>query len=161
MGNNLFFLSFSVSEHYFLINFWGIGPKKSEVVKWSGREGKLKLGLVFIGESWLSNESKLGDQINCPGQGLLKCPSLIKHINTIGGDCRSCSAVEITSWQSNPVWIQEPAPEATRSKYSVRTLGAFPIVRIKCHSSPQVGHILGIFCSFWRSVCNCGNGNAF
>ena len=70
---------------------------------------------------------KVVDQINCPGQGLSRCPSLlIKHINTIGGDCPSIFSAEVTSWHSHQniqSWIHKLALVGSRSEHTVRISG--------------------------------------
>ena len=98
----LFFLSVSKMKMiYFLFPFLFLNykhvvinleslDKRSQKGKSSRVGNSLGLSLVFrIEESWLGNDSKLVDQINCPGQGLSGCPRLIKHIYMIGGDCPS------------------------------------------------------------------------
>ena len=83
------FPSLFLNYKHVVINLESL-DKRSQKGKSSRVGNSLGLSLVFrIEESWLGNDSKLVDQINCPGQGLSGCPRLIKHIYMIGGDCPS------------------------------------------------------------------------
>ena len=94
----IYFLFPFLNYNYVVINFEAL-DHKSQKGKGSRVGNSLSLNLV----SRLKNRDilmtqKVVDQINCPGQGLSRCPSLpIKHINTIGGDCPSILSAEVTS----------------------------------------------------------------
>ena len=87
-----------LNHKHVLINLEAL-DQKSQKGKSSRVGNSLSLNLASrLKNRDLVMTQKAVDQINCPGQGLSRCPSLlIKHINTIGGDCPSIFSAEVTS----------------------------------------------------------------